>query len=359
MPLNNSFYGVYKFGLIRTKRNSTAAKYPYVIKSIKVGDSMNASAKFFMQGGPQTKIMDIGATKQEFSVSAPILVTETSRAQTGDLLDGLQLFWDICDLQYDSTNNYLPTNNLPLMTSASVSIGADQSSIDFSLLSDGDPNNSLNTYEIAYGTTAQSYITTTGINNAARVASNYDFFVDFGGLKYYVDSAKIDIKVTNTEKKFLGVFQDGTINNDYVVPQDGLNGGVYTPIDPTYSGWQFPFVAVGGVEITATGSATISISDIDGTKTNYKYNSTAQTTVQDLLAASNVTLQESGVLVTTAENFNIYFSGRGLTWTPGQLSAVLPPVFGNTNKAIITMNNYSFSEGDMKTDFTVKIFVGV
>lgn len=358
MPLNNSIYGVYKFGLIRTLRASIADKYPYIIKNIKVGDSMAASAKFFMQGGPQTKIMDVGPTKQEFNVSAPILVTANSQSG-GTLLDGLQLLWDICDLQYDATNNYLPTNRLPLMTSASISIGADQSSIDLTLLSDGDPNNALNTYEIAYGTTAQSYITTTGINNAARVASHYDFFVDFGGLNTYVDSAKIDIKVTSTDKKFLGVFRDGALNTDYVVPQDGLNGGEYTPGDPTYSGWQFPFVAVGGIEITATGSATISIADDTGDKINYKYNTTTLNTVDDLLAASNVTLQKSGLLVTTVEDFNIFFSGRGSTFTAGQMTGVLPPVFGNTNKAVVTMNNYSFSEGDMKTDFTVKVFVGV
>jgi len=349
MPLNNNFYGVYKFVTVKTKPISTnvTGLNPYVIKSLSVDDTMTASAKFFMQGTPQTKILDIGQVSQSIKINAPILVPPPNGQS---ILDGLQLIWDLANLQYV---NGLPSNSLPLLESAKISISAESSGVDITLKSDGDPNNTVNVFEINSGATAQSYISTTNLSNGARVAKNYDFYINIGGFCFFVDSASVDIKVKADEKNFLGVYQGDTLlPTNYTVPQDGLNDGVYTDGDASYSGWQFPFIAVGGIEITASGKAIISI-DSDGNFINYNNVQNQETTVNGLLAASNVTLQYSGELTTTATNFNIFYAGA-----PSPLSGVLPPIFA-TNKAVITTRNSNFSEGMMTTEFTVKAYVGL
>ena len=222
----------------------------------------------------------------------------------------------------------------------------DNSDIDFTLKSDGDPNNTLNVYQINYGTTAQSYITTTGLNNASRVAKNYDFFIDFGGFKFFVENATINIDIKNSEHNFLGVYPE-----NYIVPTDGLNGGVYQN-DASYSGWQFPFIVVGGVTITAKGKASISIDNNTGATVNYTYLTSPAVTYQALLAAANVTLQQTGLVTFAAENFNIFFSGS--TNYPG----VIPPLFA-INRAVVTSRNIQFTEGLMTADFEVKAWMGV
>jgi hypothetical protein len=348
MPLNNSFYGVYKFVTVRTKPISTnvTGLNPYVIKSLNANDTMKANATFFMQGTPETKVLDIANVSQSIIIEAPILIAPENEPA---IVDGLQLIWDLANLQYV---NGLPNNSLPLLESAKIKIGSTESSVSLVLKSDGDPNNTTNVFEINSGATAQSYIATTNLNNGARVAKNYDFYINIGGFCFFVESADIEIKINSTEKNFLGVYQGNTLlPTNYTVPQDGLNNGVYTDGDPSYSGWQFPFIAVGGIEITATGKAVISI-DANGDFINYNNVQAPQTTVDNLLAASNVTLQYSGELTTTASNFNVFYAGNA------NLSDVLPPIFA-TNKAVITTRNSNFSADVMTTDFTVKAFVGV
>ena len=348
MPLNNNFYGVYKFVTVRTKPISTnvTGLNPYVIQSLAANDTMNAKATFFMQGTPETKVLDISNVSQTITIEAPILIAPPNEPA---IIDGLQLIWDLANLQYV---NGLPSNSLPLLESAKIKISTDKSSVNLTLKSDGDPNNTINVFEINSGATAQSYIATTNLNNGARVAKNYDFYINIGGFCFFVESADIEIKINASERNFLGVYQGDTLlPTNYTVPQDGLNNGVYTDGDPSYSGWQFPFIAVGGIEITATGKAVISI-DANGDFINYNNIQTPQLTVDNLLAASNVTLQYSGELTTTAANFNVFYAGNS------NLSGVLPPMFA-TNKAVITTRNSNFSQDVMTTDFTVKAFVGV
>ena len=342
MPLNNGFYGVYKFATIRTLNAILGTqKHPYVIQSLTPTNSMKADPKFFMQGTPLTKVLDIGSTSESISVKAPILVPTAGNS----IMDGLQLIYDITALQY---TNSIPNNFLPLLESAKISIGVENSNVDLKLKSDGDPNNTVNVFEITYGTTAQNYITTTGLNNYGRVAKSYDFFVDFGGFKYFVEECEIDITIKNSEHNFLGVYP---YPDNYVIPTDGKNNGVYQG-DASYSGWQFPFIAVGGVSIVARGKAVISIDNVTGAITNYNYLSQiVQSDVNALIAAGNVTLQPSGVLRFTTSNFNIFYTGSTT------LSGVLPPVF-SFNKAVVTTKTSSFNEGVMTADFEVHAYVG-
>lgn len=348
MPLNNSFYGVYKFVSLKTNSPTLGiGKNPYVVESIDIDNSESVAAKFYMQGTPLVKVLDIGSTKEDIKVKAPILVPEAGYS----IMDGLRLLWDMAALQY---TNGIPNNFLPLMSSVTINIGSNDSSINFDLISDGDPNNSTNVYEINYGTTAQNYIQTTGLDRGSRVAKNYDFCVDFGGFKYFVENCTVAIKVNNSEHKFLGVYGQQPPNQ--TVPFDGLNNGVWDPGTDTelasYSGWQFPFLAMGGIEITITGTAVISIDDTTGATTNWQYNDTVTSDVNELIERGNVTLQPTGVFRYTQDNFNIYYTGND------DLSAVLPPAFA-VNKAIVEKRGAKFSDKEMKADFTVKAFAGI
>jgi hypothetical protein len=349
-PLNNNFYGVYKFITIRTlpSGQSVAQQYPYIVETMTVRDSMQAQAKFYMQGTPLTKVLDIGHTSQEITVKAPILVPYTGNNTIPNTLnppisDGLKLLNDIINLQYTTAG--VPNNALPLMSNASITIGVENSEINFTLKSDGDPNNTVNVFNITSGATATGYITTTGLNNSARVAKNYDFFVAFGDFQFFIEEAVVDIKIDTTEKNFLGAYPE-----NYVVPTDGTNGGVYQG-DTSYSGWQFPFIAVGGVEITAKGRAMISI-DSSGNFTNFKLDpAIIPSDVDALRLASNVTLQKTGQLDLATNSFNIYYTGNS-TYT-----SVIPSLF-NISKAVVTMRNANFSKDIMTADFEVRAWSG-
>lgn len=348
MPLNNNFYGVYKFATVKTipypLSAAARALYPYVIKSLDVNDGMAVQPKFYMQGTPLTKVLDIGNASQEISIKAPVLV-----AVNPDLaiIDGLRLLWDLANSQY---TNGLPNNFLPAMTSAKITISND-TNVDITLKSDGDPNNTINVFQITSGALAQSYIDSTNLVNGSRVAKNYDFFINLGGLCYFIENATVDIKINTDDKSFLGQYQGSNLPANYTVPTDGLNEGVYQN-DASYSGWQFPFIAVGGIEITASGTAVVSINE-NGEYINYENIDAVQTNINDLLAASNVTLQYSGELTTTVNNFNIFYSGANAPY-----SGVLPPIFA-VNKAVISQRNTSFNNDIMTTNFTVKAYVGL
>lgn len=338
MPLNNNFYGVYKFATIRTNKDGTIAKNPYIIKSLTSDDKMDTKATFYMQGTPQTKVLDIGNTSEDITIEAPILVP----TEGNSLEDGLALLEDLVALQYTGS---IPNNNLPLLSNIVIDINATSSKVNFDLQSDGDPNNTTNVFQINYGTTAQNYITETGLNNYARVAKNYDFCVDFGGFTYYVESCKLTVSVTTDKKNFLGVYN----HPQDEVPIDGLNDGVWVEGSTSYSGWQFPFIAVGGIEITATGKAVISINNDTGATTNWNYYDTVTSDVNTLIERGNVTLQPTGILRYSTDNFNIVYTNTGQN--------VLPGVFA-INKGVVTQRNASFSEGVMEADFTVKAYVG-
>jgi hypothetical protein len=360
MPLNNNFYGIYKVATIKTNSpTSGIGKNPYIIEKLDVKDAMDVSAKFFMQGTPLTKILDIGKTTEDITVNAPILVP-TSLTQTPYLQDGLQLLNDLVSLQYPN-GIAQPSNSLPIMTKASIRIGVDASSVNFTLKSDGDPNNATNVFQINPGTS--NLVNQIGLANASRVAKYYDFFVNLGGINYYVEDATININIKTEDKTFLGVYNASNPGH-VVVPDDGTNNGIWPGgLDSTYSGWQFPFVLVGGIEITVSGKAAISIDNTTGAAVNFNYSpSTTTSTGQQpfvsppptgtLLGNSNVTLQPSGLLNAPAQNFNIYFTGSQ------NYSGVLPSAFA-VNRAVINSHTSNFSKDQMTVDFEVKAYVGV
>ena len=351
MPLNNDFYGVYKFITIKTDNGINTGLNPYVVQNLTVKDEEPATAKFYLQGTPNTKVLEIRPVSQDITGNAPILVGPANIA----IIDGLYLLHDLLNLQY---TNGLPNNSLPLLVSASIKIGADGSSVNFTLKSDGDPNNSVNVYEVNFGATAQSYITATNLDKAARTALNYDFFVNFGGFKWYVEDCTINIKIQSSDNNFLGVYQGNTVNSNYEVPYDGLNDGVWDPSTEneaaSYSGWQFPFISVGGIEITASGKASIAINNVTGVTTNYNYLTSTTSNVDTLRLSSNVTLQKTGELNYEVPSFQIFYSGG----RNAAIQGVIPPALG-IHTAIITQRSSSFSDQKMYADFEVKAWVGI
>jgi hypothetical protein len=282
-------------------------------------------------------------------VSSPILVSTAVVNSGNTLKDGRQLLFDFVNYKYGTTPGQISYtgnafNSLPMISRIIISIGAEESSVSMDLLSDGDPNNSRNIYNIKKGTS--QLITSVGLNNQSRVAKSWDFFVNLGGILYYVENVTITVTAANSEKKFLGVYP-------FVydqVPNDGLNNGIYEPTvppDSTYSNWQFPFIAQGGIKIEASGKASISIGT-NNASINF-INPANQNPIErraDLLAASNVTLQDAGVFTPGSGSFQIWLANAG---TPIQM---MPNALTTTN-AIITKKNAKFTPQNMEIDFSL------
>ena len=344
MPLNNFFYGIYN---IVSLNSSGTTPSPYIIKDLTVDDTMNADVAFYMQGDLSPKILNIDTVKETLSVSSPILVSTAAVNSSNALKDGRQLLFDFVNYKYGTTLGQISYtgnafNSLPMISRITISIGAEESSVSMDLLSDGDPNNSRNIYNIKKGTS--QLITSVGLNNQSRVAKSWDFLVNLGGILYYVENATITLTAANSEKKFLGVYP--FVYNQ--VPADGLNNGVYVPPDSTYSNWQFPFIAQGGIKIEASGKASISI-DANNASINFinPANQNGITTRAALLAASNVTLQDAGVFTPGSGSFQIWLANVGSS--PIQM---MPNALTITN-AIITKKSAKFTPQNMEIDFNL------
>jgi hypothetical protein len=340
MPLNNFFYGIYN---IASLNSIGSTPQPYIIKNLTVDDTMDSKAEFYMQGTLLPKILNIGHTKESFNVESPILVSTSSVNSSNALKDGRQLLFDFVNYKYGTTVgqiNYAGNafNSLPMIESITINIGVDESNVNMSLLSDGDPNNSYNIYNIKKGTSG--LVTSVGLNNNARVAKNWDFYVNLGGILYFVENAKITLKVASSEKNFLGAYP-------FVYNQ--------VPPDTTYSNWQFPFIAQGGITIEASGKASISI-DANNDSINFVNpvsppNSYPITSRAGLLAAANVTLQDAGVFTPGAGSFQVWLANANSA--PIQM---IPNALTITN-AIVTKKNASFGPQNMEVDFSLLAYV--
>lgn len=353
MGLKNDFYGVYKIGEILTGVNGATTPSPYIIKELKTTPKMDASAIFYMQGDPRTRILDINHTSETLTVTAPILVPQTGQSPA-NLMDGRILLADKVDNSY---TNGVPNNILPMLVSATLNIGENESNIVMELLSDGDPNNTINVYQIS--NTSAALINAIGLNYAARVAKNWDFTVQLGDLIYYLESATIQITVKHNENNFLGVAADNYwASNFNTVPTDGLNNGQWPAdingvADPSYTGWQFPFISVGGITITVSGVGVMTV-DSDNPANNINYNRGANvvSTRPELMALANVTLQNPGELTFTQNNFTI-----NQIYKDGSSVSVIPSAMA-VNSAIVTQKTASFSADLLKVNFEVLAFVG-
>ena len=348
----NEFYGVYKIAKVFTGANGATTPSPYIIKSINPNNTMDATAQFYMQGDPRTRVLNIGHTKESITIVAPILVPQEGQS-ISNVKDGRILLTDKVDNSY--TDGF-PNSILPVLESANLKIGAKDSSVTLTLLSDGDPNNTTNVYEIS--NSSQSLIDNIGLNYASRVANNWDFAVQLGDLIYYLESAEISIKIATNENNFLGVAaNDYWAGNSNSVPYDGTNGGEWTPVTDaqkaSYTGWQFPFISVGGITIEVTGSAVLIVdSDNPANNVNYSRAAAVVNSRSELMANANLTLQNPGELTFTQDNFTInqiYKDGSSVSLIPSAMAV---------NSAIVKMRSTNFNEGLMNVNFSVMAFVG-
>ncbi len=352
MPLFNEFYGVYKIGKILTGVNGHTTPDPYIVKSITPSQKMGADAAFYLQGDPRTKVLNISHTSESFSVVSPILVPHYSNTQE-NLKDGRVLLRDKANNAYIDR---FPKNMLPILTGATITIGTDESNINLQMLSDGNPNNSINVYEIAGGTSA--LIEAIGLNYAARIAKNWDFAVQLGELMFYIQEATINLQIKHSEHNFLGVAANNYWASYYnSVPYDGTHNGIWNPNTfaehASYSGWQFPFIAIGGITIDVSGTAALVIDpDNPANNVNYNRNSTVVYNRPSLIAAANVTLQHPGELTFTQDNFNVI-----QIYKDGSTIPVIPEVF-SVNSAIVKQHDANFTDGIMTVKFQVQAFVG-
>lgn len=350
MPFNPYFYGVYNIASINSKGTGAL---PYIIKSLKPQQQMEAQPAFFMQGSVLTKVLDIQHVKETINLNAPILLCTNSDAQN-NLKDGLALLNDLVTYKYGSSTNITQGagfSSLPILTHASINVSVDQASIDMTLLSDGDPNNTANVYNIKKGTT--NLLNAVGIGTyAARVAKNWDFYVNLAGINLYVNNLTVTIDVETKEKNFLGSVNGWNYSG---VPSDGLNNGQWpSQTDASYSGWQFPFILAGGVKIEASGKASVSIDNNNNT-VNFNFLSNTVSSRTALLSASNLTLQDTGMLTMTSGSFSVWMAVPA--YGVGNTVNVLPAAF-TVNNAVITMKEADFSSEDMTVDFKVLAFIG-
>ena len=176
-------------------------------------------------------------------------------------------------------------------------------------------------------------------------------FLPLRFILYFIENAKITLRAASSEKNFLGAYP--FVYNQ--VPADGLNNGVYTPPDTTYSNWQFPFIAQGGITIEASGKASISINanndSINFVNPVSPPNSYPITSRAGLLAAANVTLQDTGVFTPGSGSFQVWLANADSA--PIQM---IPNALTITN-AIITKKNASFTPQMMEVDFSLLAYV--
>lgn len=352
MPLKNEFYGVYKIAKVLIGASSATTPSPYIIKSLKPNNNMDAVAKFYMQGDPRTKILDIGHTKESIVINSPILVPQDGQLPE-NLKDGRILLRDKVDNSY--TDGF-PNGILPILTKANIQIGTEESHVELTLMSDGDPNNTTNVYNIS--NSSSTLIDDIGLNYAARVAKNWDFAVQLGDLIYYVQEASIAIDVKSHESNFLGVaandYWAGNVNS---VPFDGTNNGEWSPTTDSqkgsYTGWQFPFISVGGITIEVTGTAVLIVdSDTPANNVNYSRAAAVVNSRSELMSNANVTLQNPGELTFTQDNFTI-----NQIYKDGTSTSVIPDAMA-VNSAIVKMRSANFNEDLMTVNFAVQAFVG-
>lgn len=364
MPINNYLYGVYKIATIFTNKSGVTFQYPYIIESLTDKVNMDTSAKEFMQGDPRNRVLDIKAIRQDISVRAPILVPVNGAT----VQDGLALMNDILNLQYTySGTGWLPTNYLPVLTSLSLDINEDESKVSFELKSDGNPLNAAGVYVINSGTTAQGYITQTGLNNAARIAKNYDFAVNLGGINLLVKKLNLKIDVAIKENNFLGSANyavpsyGGNPANLDIIPNGFADPNQLSGLDGSYTGWQFPFLSVGAIKMTIDGTASISI-DNSGNTINYPGGLTP-TTRQQLfqyiygnsaqIHPGFVSFQNDGVFNYNSNSLGVF--ALNVDYTP---VSILPNVLSQFNDAIVNSSNYNFTANEMTFDFNATAFPG-
>lgn len=248
MPIRNELSGVFKTIQFNGKT--------FIVESVEKNKTMDITAKNYIQGTAENRILNVGLAHETFNVKTPILVGG------GAAIDGRHL------LNTQITNALKRKGAvLPILDSANLSVSDSGGAITLSLKSDANPNNS-NTFSILDSKNPPIELDPTqpGIN-PTREATFYDFRVRFGPFFAFILSSSVDFKVLTSEKTFLG----GLTGGGDVIPGTGALNEPARPssfnsatANPYNWGTQYPWYAVSGVELTGRGQAAVLLSDADG-----------------------------------------------------------------------------------------------
>lgn len=358
MPLNNNFFGVYKSFNFGGKK--------VVASNVTRNRQMQTSPVNYVQGTPKARVLDISGVSESLSVDAPLFVG------SGSSVDGRS----ICN---QKIKEILGLENqiavLPVLSEASFSIGAEQSSVSLTLESDGDPNNTQ-AFEIRSDEIPE--LDPVGYG-PTRLAKFYDFRVQLGNRKFFITSANLQVSA-QTEKKYFfipgewGDFRGwGKIYNDVPYgPAGQPNELTYQASTGTGSstlvidrgnndisfqpGTQFPFLGVAGIQVKGSGSAAVLLEDIDDNGDFIGTNESINLSLEP--GTTDMTLQDPGIVRTEAANFKIEIydprwaaeGGSGIGW-----SSLLPDL--DLSKAVVHSSNFKLGTGIMTVDFNFSCWV--
>lgn len=346
MPINNNLFGVYKSFKLSGNR--------VVASSVSRNRSMDANPVNYVQGTPKARVMDIKSVSESLSVSAPLFVG------AGSSVDGRY----IANLKIDEILSP-STAKLPLLSSATFNIGADSSSVELNLESDGDPNN-VDAFEIRSDEVPE-------LNpdlGPTRLAKFYDFRVQIGQRKYFIISATLSVNA-NIDKQFFFIPGDwndfrgwgdptkvgdpitdsGIGSTNITITRSGGSGITFQP------GTQFGFLGVSSLQISGNGQAAVLMEDLntdgDFTDTDESINLSLKPGTTD------ITLQDPGISRYENTTFRIeIFDPKwrdaypaGLGWT-----SFLSPKL-DISKSIVNTSNFSLTPGLLTVSFDFKCWV--
>lgn len=352
MPFRNPFYGVYK---------SLKVGGQFIIaKSAKRSREMTTKAESYIQGTAKNRIMDIGGVKETISITAPILIGG------GAGIDGRTLL----NAQIANALNPASTT-LPILASAEISISEQETQIQLSLKSDGNP--STIAFEVT-GTPADNVRDGNNVayldpvnNMPTRVAKFYDFRVSLAGYHLFIKSASLSVEVQTTENYFIGGYAPG---NSASLPSDAQptpGGGATDGWNPAHNqynmGTQFPWLGVSGISIGGRGTAAVLLDDQNG---DYDFNQSGEATnVQDGSNSSPVntykptdselTLQLPGVTNYSSDDFK--FQVYSASTNSGQFVDLFDTNIVQLKRSLITKADFKVETGLLTVDFDFKCWV--
>jgi hypothetical protein len=316
MPINNNLFGVYKS--LRVDGNVVVAS------SASRNRSMTTASKNFIQGTPKARILDIGGTKEQITIDAPILLGG------GSAVDGRNLANNRLDSLLNPT-----TATLPILSRAVYTVNQSGGNVSITLESDGDPESNT-VFEVR-----SSEVTELDpiANTPTRQARFFDFRVTIGTRSYYIMEASVTVEANTEEAYFLipgGVSIDGSGN---LTPATSNVGGVTWKL-----GKQFPFLGINGIKISGKGKAAVVLRDINS---DGDYLDTNESTNINLTSgSSDITFQKPGLVVSADANFQLEIADPANSdWIP-----LLPDTIDLT-RSVVTTENFRVETGLLTVDF--------
>lgn len=356
MPINNSFFGAYQAVGIYT----SGAVQPLICRSFRNNERLEASPENFIQGSPLAKIINIGKVSQTLEVDAPILVSLGGVGGTATNYDGRALLTS--KISQIITNSFGAT--LPVVSKATLTVNDASSSVNLTLLSDGNPDVFTGIATIAAGNSGLPIPNAikAALRYPTRVARFYDFIVSVGKFNQYVIEASFNFELITKEQVFLGAYDsvnnaippyEGSPDNYYYVPSQTNPDNT-----PLYAqGLQFPYIGVGGIKITGRGKAAVGITSTGSTNySGFLLNNVAK---NQLWQNSDVTLQKPGDVITTSNKFAFYVRDGSLQGVGGTNAWV--DLFASMGIGITyqlnTAFNLNITNDLMTTDFEFLAFL--